>query len=113
MTSYNYGEESSNYYEGTRGDDEVAELDCSILEHRYLNHGTLDLVKEQVSLMQSRMTRRVEWRVEQASMLQRCFPEGECLCSSAFEAAGLQGLQLVFYPSGMDGAKEGHCSLFL
>merc|ERR1719183_2313762 len=94
------------------GKERVA-LDASLLEHRYLNHGTLDLVKEQVSVMQSRMTRRVEWRVEQASLLPRCFPEGESMCSSAFEAAGLQGLQLVFYPSGHNGAKEGFCSFFL
>lgn len=98
---------------GGNRDAEGTILDGSLLEHRYLNHGTLDLVKEQVGLMQSRMTRRVEWRVEQASLLARCFPEGESMCSSSFEAAGLQGLQLVFYPSGLTGAKEGFCSFFL
>merc|ERR1712046_527193 len=28
-------------------------------------------------------------------------------------AAGLEGLQLVFFPSGFTGAKEDHCSVFL
>mmetsp|Transcript_93715 Transcript_93715/g.265391 ORF Transcript_93715/g.265391 Transcript_93715/m.265391 type:complete len:250 (-) Transcript_93715:16-765(-) len=59
------------------------------------------------------MVRRVEWCIEQASTLRQCFPEGECLCSAAFAAAGVEGLQLVFYPSGYAGARDGHCSYFL
>jgi len=95
---------------GRGGDSRV---EGSILTHRYLNHRTLDLVRNQVELMQSRMVRRIEWRLEQASNLQRCFPAGECACSTTFEAAGVESLQLVFYPSGYSGAKEGYCSFFL
>lgn len=85
----------------------------SIVMHRYLNHRMLDLVQNQVELMRSRMVRKIEWRIEQGSALRRCFPEGECLCSTTFEAAGVEGLQLVFYPSGFTGAREGYCSYFL
>jgi len=80
---------------------------------RYLNHRTLDLVQNQVDMMRSGMVRRIEWRVEQASALRRYFPEGECLSSTPFEAAGVDNLQMIFYPSGYTGAKEGFCSFFL
>lgn len=88
-------------------------FDSAIVLHRYVNHRTLDLVQDQVQLMRSRMVRRIEWRIEQASILPRCFPIGESICSSTFEAAGVDGLQLVFYPSGYSGAREGFCSFFL
>jgi hypothetical protein len=81
--------------------------------HRYLNHRTLDLVRDQVELMRSRMVRRVEWDIQQASLLQQCFPPGEAVCSTSFEAAGIEGLQLVFYPSGFSGARNGYCSFFV
>jgi len=84
-----------------------------IVSHRYLIHRTLDLVEKQVDLMRSRMVRQIEWRIERASVLRKCFPEGECVCSTSFEAAGVDGLQLVFYPSGYKGAREGFCSYFL
>eukprot|EP00929_Paragymnodinium_shiwhaense_P070515 TRINITY_DN35706_c0_g1_i1.p1 TRINITY_DN35706_c0_g1~~TRINITY_DN35706_c0_g1_i1.p1 ORF type:complete len:766 (-),score=190.42 TRINITY_DN35706_c0_g1_i1:89-2386(-) len=84
-----------------------------MISHRYLNHRTLDLVQDQVDRMKSRMVRRIEWRLEQGSVLRKYFPEGECVCSTTFEAAGIGGLQLVFYPSGYAGAKDGYCSFFL
>jgi len=85
----------------------------SIVTYRYLNHRMLDLVQSQVELMRSRMVRRIEWRIDHASTLRRLFPEGECLCSTTFEAAGVEGLQLVFYPSGYSGVRDGCCSYFL
>merc|ERR1719464_689855 len=63
--------------------------------------------------MSSRMVRRIEWRLEQAAMLRKYFKDGESICSTPFDAAGLQSLQFVFYPCGYLGAKEGFCSLFL
>eukprot|EP00928_Gymnodinium_smaydae_P071011 TRINITY_DN5470_c0_g1_i1.p1 TRINITY_DN5470_c0_g1~~TRINITY_DN5470_c0_g1_i1.p1 ORF type:complete len:839 (+),score=196.04 TRINITY_DN5470_c0_g1_i1:85-2601(+) len=88
-------------------------LDGPVTSHRYLNHRTLELVQTQVDLMRSRMVRRIEWRLEQASVLQRCFLNGESLCSTQFEAAGVGNMQLIFYPSGYSGVKDGYCSLFL
>lgn len=85
----------------------------TLVSHRHINHRILDSVQNQVELMRSRMVRKIEWRVEQASVLRRYFPEGECLCSTVFEAAGLHGLQLVFYPSGCAGVRDGYCSFFL
>lgn len=84
----------------------------SLVSSRHLNHRVVDLVRGQVDLMHSRMVRRIEWRIEHASSLRSCFGEGEPLCSPTFVAAGVEGLQLVFFPSGQ-GAKEGFCSLFL
>lgn len=87
--------------------------DGAIVCHRHLCHRTLDLVQTQVDLMNSRMVRRIEWRLEKGSTLRSYFPEGESLCSTKFEAAGVGDMQLVFYPSGYAGAKEGYCSFFL
>lgn len=87
--------------------------DVDVLYHRYLNHRLLDIMQDQVDLIRSGMVRRIEWRLEKASQLRKCFPENECLCSTTFEAAGVDDLQLVFYPSGYLGAKEGFCSFFL
>merc|ERR1712232_1279818 len=84
--------------EQTRLSDAILES-SSMFTHRYLHHGTLEMVQEEVKKMRSRMTRRIEWKVEQASMLQQCFPAGVSICSPTFLAAGLDGLQLVFFPS--------------
>lgn len=63
--------------------------------------------------LRSRIVGRVEWRIEQATMLQQCFARGACLCSATFSAAGLSDLQLVFYPSGDKETRELYCGLFL
>jgi len=70
-------------------------------------------VKTQVENMRSRMVRRVEWRLEHASKLRCCFPPGEPMCSVAFAAAGVENLQLMFYPCGYQGATDGFCSVYL
>lgn len=85
----------------------------SMVAHRHLNHRTLDIMQDQVDLIRSGMVRRIEWRIERASQMRKCFPENECICSTTFEAAGVQDLQLVFYPSGFTGAREDFCSFFL
>merc|ERR1719253_1832634 len=46
-------------------------------------------------------------------MLRRCFPVDECMCSKPFNAAGVENMQLIFYPSGYHGSTDGFCSLFL
>jgi hypothetical protein len=88
-------------------------LDGSIYFSRWTNNRLYDQVKSQVDIMQSRMVRKIEWRVESASALRRCFPANECLCSAAFSAAGVEGMQFVFYPSGYKNCTDGYCSLFL
>ncbi|CAE8609713.1 unnamed protein product, partial [Polarella glacialis] len=93
-------------------------LEGHLLFQQHINNRLFDQVKDQVDSMKCRMVRSVEWRIEQASILRRCFGAGEAMCSTSFDAAGIQGLQLVFYPSGYTdsrdlGAAEGCCSLFL
>eukprot|EP00439_Symbiodinium_sp_Y106_P056246 s1914_g7.t2 len=88
-------------------------LEGQLLYSMHINNRLLDLVKDQVETMKCRMVRTVEWRIEHASLLRQCFPEGEAMCSTDFGAAGIEGLRLVFYPSGYRGATEGFCSLFL
>lgn len=95
--------------------EQIAEkgLDGSIFFQRVTNNRLYDQVKTQVEVMQSRMVRKVEWKVESATFLRRCFGPNECICSAAFSAAGVEGMQFVFYPSGYKGSSEGYCSLFL
>jgi len=88
-------------------------LEGQLFYSMHVNNRLYDQVKEQVDSMRCRLVKSVEWRIDQASWLPHCFPPGEALCSTDFGAAGIEGLQLVFYPSGYCGATEGYCSLFL
>jgi hypothetical protein len=91
----------------------VRPLEGTVVFRRHVNNRVFDQVKREVEIMRSRMVRRIEWRVEQAGLLRRCFPPGESLCSAPFSAAGIENMQLIFYPSGYGGCTEGFCSLFL
>jgi len=91
----------------------VQPLEGAVVFRRHVNNRVFDQVKREVEIMRSRMVRRIEWRVEQAGLLRRCFPSGESLCSAPFSAAGIENMQLIFYPSGYGGCTEGFCSLFL
>jgi len=84
-----------------------------LLLSRIVNHRLPEMVDSAVTLMKSHMLRRVEWRIEQASSLRNCYAPGRCICSVPFVAGGMDGLQLVFYPSGFTGARPGQCSFFL
>ncbi|CAJ1441219.1 unnamed protein product [Effrenium voratum] len=88
-------------------------LEGQLFYSMHINNRLYDQVKDQVESMRCRLVKTVEWRIEKASMLRRCFPPGEALSSTVFGAAGIEQLQLVFYPSGYTGATEGFCSLFL
>lgn len=85
----------------------------SLVLHQYQSHRTLELVETEVHKMRSMLVRQIEWRIENASTLRQVFPEGEALCSQSFSAGGIDGLQLLFYPSGHAGVREGFCSYFL
>jgi len=63
--------------------------------------------------VRSRATRKVQWRLENAPLLRQSFAEGQAVRSTAFQAGGISGLQLVFYPQGYAGARPGFCSVFL
>eukprot|EP00928_Gymnodinium_smaydae_P019542 TRINITY_DN17503_c0_g1_i1.p1 TRINITY_DN17503_c0_g1~~TRINITY_DN17503_c0_g1_i1.p1 ORF type:complete len:812 (+),score=194.07 TRINITY_DN17503_c0_g1_i1:196-2631(+) len=96
----------------------------AVICRRHLNNRLPELIQQhirsmseqvsrQMSAIKSKAVRRVQWRLEQAFRLREAFAQGRPVCSTAFQAAGINGLQLVFYPSGCEGAKEGFCSFFL
>merc|ERR1711904_307822 len=87
---------------GAAPDDEP--LEGSIVYQRNINNRLLEQVQGISDIMRSRMVKRIEWRVAHASLLQRCFPVGREICSPTFVAAGIESMQLVFYPSGYTGA---------
>jgi len=70
-------------------------------------------MREKVDLIRSRNINRVQWRLENASLLRERFAVDQPICSTAFQAAGVNGLQFIFYPCGAEGAREGFSSLFL
>lgn len=80
---------------------------------RVLTNMAEEVARAEARLIRSHHCRRVEWRIEHASTLRACFPEGRCLCSTPFAAAGLDGLSLVLFPSGHRSAKPGYCSFFV
>lgn len=96
---------------GASPDDEP--LEGSLVYQRNINNRLLEQVQGISDIMRSRLVKRVEWRVAHASLLQRCFPSGREICSPSFVAAGLESMQLVFYPSGYAGATDHFCSIFL
>lgn len=73
----------------------------------------LSALEQRWDHLQSRVVGRVEWRIEQATLLQRCFARGSCLCSVPFAAGGFSNLQLVFYPSGDSESRDNCCSFYL
>jgi len=88
-------------------------LDAFFRIQRHVNNRVLDQVKQQVDYFRTRMIRRIEWRLEEASQMKRLFPRGAPMRSKHFDAAGIEGMFLVFYPSGYDSAQEGNASAFL
>lgn len=96
----------------------------ALVLQRYINHrlleliqsqsrGLLELVQRKVDLVRSRAVKRVQWRLENAHLLLQHCAAGHPVCSTAFQAGGIGGLQLIFYPGGCSGAREGFCSFFV
>merc|ERR1719265_2313650 len=77
--------------------------------HRHINHRVFMQMRQEVERMQSRMVKRIEWNIEQASKHTDYFATREPIASPIVSAAGVEGMQLVFYPSGYTGATEGYC----
>eukprot|EP00927_Polykrikos_kofoidii_P042976 TRINITY_DN37031_c0_g1_i1.p1 TRINITY_DN37031_c0_g1~~TRINITY_DN37031_c0_g1_i1.p1 ORF type:complete len:863 (+),score=130.70 TRINITY_DN37031_c0_g1_i1:313-2589(+) len=88
-------------------------MEGSLLFHRHINHRLVPQMRQEIARMQARMVRRIEWQLEQATSLPQYFRAREPICSPIFAAAGIEGMQLMFYPSGYAGATDGFCSFFL
>jgi len=97
--------------EETKADDST--LEGSLCFMRHLNHRVFEQVQQQVSGMESRMVRKIQWLVQNASKLRQYFPWGAAICSPRFNAAGVENMQLALYPSGYGAVTDGFCSLFL
>lgn len=106
------------------GEDPRGPMDGTLSVQRYLNHRLYELMQSQgrvvldqlhkkVDVMRSRAIRRVQWRLENGPLLFQTFAKEQAVRSTAFQAAGIGGMQLVFYPKGCAGARQGFCSFFL
>lgn len=59
-------------------------------------------------------TRKVEWTIPDFASKERELQKGESIWSPKFRAAGMDGIQLEFFPKGREKTTyEGFCSLFL
>mmetsp|Transcript_108179 Transcript_108179/g.187868 ORF Transcript_108179/g.187868 Transcript_108179/m.187868 type:complete len:348 (+) Transcript_108179:32-1075(+) len=59
-------------------------------------------------------TRRVEWTIDSFGAKDAEMNKGDSMWSPKFKAAGMDGLQLEFFPKGREKTTfEGFCSLFL
>jgi hypothetical protein len=54
----------------------------------------------QVEIVRSRLLKRVEWKIDNASKLPELFPVGEAMLSPFFAVAGIDKLRFQFFPSG-------------
>lgn len=95
------------------GEAGLTPFEGSLLYRRSINNRILPQVQTEVERIQARLVRRIEWKIEEASALPGLFPQVHPICSPAFNCAGVEGLQLLFYPSGYSGATENFCSMFL
>jgi hypothetical protein len=87
--------------------------DGSLFFKRHITNRLMEQVHREVELMRSRMVRSIEWRVQHASLLRQCFCKDESICSPPFNAAAVERLQFVFYPSGYGTATDGFCSVYI
>mmetsp|Transcript_64435 Transcript_64435/g.114597 ORF Transcript_64435/g.114597 Transcript_64435/m.114597 type:complete len:806 (-) Transcript_64435:65-2482(-) len=85
----------------------------TLVFHRHMNHRVLPQVRKEVEKIQNKLVRRVEWKIQEADQLKRVFPHGTPICSPVFQAAGVEGLQFIFYPQGYMDSTENFCSLFI
>ena len=106
------------------GEEPRVPVDGTLSVQRYLNHRLYELMQSQgrvvldqlnkkMDVMQSRAIRRVQWRLENGPLLFQTFAKEQAVRSTAFQAAGIGGMQLVFYPKGCAAARPGFCSFFL
>jgi hypothetical protein len=98
---------------GSGGTNSTMATEDSLMFSRNVNFRLPEVVQNEVKRMRSHAVRRVEWKIDQASTLRACFTDGKCICSMPFAAGGIDGLSLVFYPSGFKGARADYCSAFL
>lgn len=98
--------------------DEVAKLQASLAELQTLvekaerARSSLEVISGGTTA--DVFTRRVEWTIENFSSREKAIAKGESIWSPKFRAAGLDSLQLEFFPKGRENTTfDGFCSLFL
>merc|ERR1711908_178452 len=77
---------------------------------RTIGPGELDRVKKSMASQRDRYTKRVEWRLENASRLQAEYTPSRSIQSPTFAMAGLEDLQLICAPNA---SNDGFCSLLV
>mmetsp|Transcript_46434 Transcript_46434/g.105366 ORF Transcript_46434/g.105366 Transcript_46434/m.105366 type:complete len:534 (+) Transcript_46434:50-1651(+) len=79
---------------------------------KHVQPGLGDQISAELTLVRHRSARRVEWVIDDLQR-RRWVPQGTAFTSPLFSAAGIDRMQLLFYPTGYVTAAEGFCSAFL
>lgn len=72
-----------------------------------------DRVNREIQVVKNRSVRRVEWMLDGCIGLLQFSQVGESVDSAVFSAAGLEKIQLHFYPRGLNSDSQGNCSCFI
>lgn len=72
-----------------------------------------DRVNREIQVVKNRSVRRVEWVLDGCIGLMQFCQVGESVDSAVFSAAGLERIQLHFYPRGLNSDSIGNCSCFI
>eukprot|EP00746_Dinoflagellata_sp_MGD_P076359 gnl/MRDRNA2_/MRDRNA2_30757_c0_seq1.p1 gnl/MRDRNA2_/MRDRNA2_30757_c0~~gnl/MRDRNA2_/MRDRNA2_30757_c0_seq1.p1 ORF type:complete len:669 (-),score=151.36 gnl/MRDRNA2_/MRDRNA2_30757_c0_seq1:85-2091(-) len=72
-----------------------------------------DRVNREIQVVKNRSVRRVEWLLDGCIGLLQFSQVGESVDSAVFSAAGLEKIQLHFYPRGLNSDSQGNCSCFI
>lgn len=80
---------------------------------RLVNAGPEAALAHEADVLRNRHIDTVEWRIRDAVRRTREVPAGFFICSPLFSIAGVRGLQLEFYPNGLEGSKPGFCGFYV
>lgn len=80
---------------------------------RLVNAGPEAALACEADVLRHRHIDTVEWRIKDAVRRTREVPAGFFICSPLFSIAGVRGLQLEFYPNGLEGSKPGFCGFYV
>jgi len=80
---------------------------------KLVNTGPESAVRREAAVLHNRDKETVEWKIRDIRRRMLEVPNGVCLSSPLFSAAGVRDMHLEFYPNGLDGGKAGYCGFYV
>jgi len=73
--------------------------------HNLVDHGLREILQTEMDHIQSRLVRRLEWKIGGNWDIWKSYGLEYCISSVPFAIAGLDGMQVKFYPNGFNEQK--------